>query len=427
MKQILLLPHGTTGDVLPFLWLARHLKQSGHRPVLIASSVFEAMTRRAGIEFMPLARDDFDEMTAHPGLFRMIEGTKVATEYAGRATGDYAAAVEAWSVQNGRRPDLLLAPMACFGARLMREKHGIPLVTVHASTLLVNSMHEPPLFVPAFRCLRRLPLWLRTWLLSGPNPFDRFADPHVRKACLDHGVKPPRSLRWEWWDSPDGVLALFPDWFAQPQPDWPPQLLQWDFPLEDLSDEESLSAELRTFLAEGDKPVLFTPGTGHRHAKRYFESALELVQALQCRAIFISREATQVPAGLPASVQVVSYAPFSLVLPHVSVCVHHGGIGTLAQCLAAGVPQLITPMSHDQFDTADRIENLGAGLSVLATRFSRRSALRLLSRCLGDSSFRIRSAEHAKRLRQRRDVGPLIAWLETRMQTAPIQPIAQTS
>ncbi len=426
MKKVLLLPHGTTGDVLPFIWLARHLKQGGHQPTVIAASVFEAITRRAGIEFLPLARDDFEEMTAHPGLFRMIEGTKVAHGYAGRATGDYAAAIEAWSVPNGR-PDLLLAPMTCFGARLMREKHGIPLVTVHASSLLMNSMHEPPLFIPAFRWLRRLPMWLRTWLLSGPNPFDRFAEPHVRKACADHGVKAPRSLRWEWWDSPDGVLALFPDWFARPQPDWPRQLLQWDFPLEDLSGEESLSPELRAFLAEGDKPVLFTPGTGHRHARRYFETALELVHALRCRAIFVSREAGQIPAGLPASVRVVSYAPFSLVLPHVSVCVHHGGIGTLAQCLAAGVPQLITPMSHDQFDTADRIEKLGAGLSVLATRFSRRTALPLLSRCRHDRSFQDRSAGHARRLLQKRDVRPLIAWLEARMQDAHIHPIAPAS
>ena len=39
----------------------------------------------------------------------------------------------------------------------------------------------------------------------------------------DLGLRPVRRL-FRWWLSPARVIGLFPDWYAAPQPDWPPQL-----------------------------------------------------------------------------------------------------------------------------------------------------------------------------------------------------------
>jgi UDP:flavonoid glycosyltransferase YjiC (YdhE family) len=44
--------------------------------------------------------------------------------------------------------------------------------------------------------------------------------------------------------------------------------------------------------------------------------------------------------------------------------VHHGGVGTSAAALRAGVPSLVTPIGFDQFDNAARIAGLGVGASV---------------------------------------------------------------
>jgi len=44
--------------------------------------------------------------------------------------------------------------------------------------------------------------------------------------------------------------------------------------------------------------------------------------------------------------------------------VHHGGIGTASQAFAAGIPQLITPFAHDQFDNAAHVERLGCGVQM---------------------------------------------------------------
>jgi len=51
---------------------------------------------------------------------------------------------------------------------------------------------------------------------------------------------------------------------------------------------------------------------------------------------------SSLPRTLPASVCVADFAPFQLLFPRCAAVVHHGGIGTVAKALAAGVPQLRT-------------------------------------------------------------------------------------
>jgi rhamnosyltransferase subunit B len=55
------------------------------------------------------------------------------------------------------------------------------------------------------------------------------------------------------------------------------------------------------------------------------------------------------------------YSPFSQLLPQCAALVHHGGIGSCAQALAAGIPQIIQPCAHDQFENARCVQALGAG------------------------------------------------------------------
>ena len=67
---------------------------------------------------------------------------------------------------------------------------------------------------------------------------------------------------------------------------------------------------------------------------------------------------------LPAHVHVERYLDQARVLDHVDVAVHHGGTGTTLGCLAAGVPQVITPHGADQFLNASRLVELGLGHAV---------------------------------------------------------------
>jgi rhamnosyltransferase subunit B len=71
------------------------------------------------------------------------------------------------------------------------------------------------------------------------------------------------------------------------------------------------------------------------------------------------------------------------LLPRARALVHHGGIGTAAQAFAAGIPQLITPFAHDQFDNAARVERLGCGFQM-DSHASAEAMLESLKRLLED-------------------------------------------
>lgn len=413
MSHVLLMPFGTAGSIHPFVWLGRLLRRGGHRVTMVTGKAYAELAAQAGLGFQAVEGGELQRMLDEPRLWQGHGGSCVAYRHAGRSTAAYVAAVETL-LASGEKVDLMLAPMICFGARLMREKRRIPLVNVHLYPMMFVSAHELPLALPGFRLLRRMPLALRKAVLGFPNPLDAFALPAVRRACGKHQVRKPWSLWKQWWHSPDGVLALFPQWFARPQPDWPQNLLQWDFPLEDLAGQKPMPADLAAFLDAGEPPVLFTAGTGQFHAHEFFATAARMVRQLGCRAVFLTSKPEQLPEALPETVFVCRYAPFSRLLPRSRAFVHHGGIGTVAQCLAAGIPQLIVAMALDQPDNARRIEAIGAGLAMHRRDFTLHHALPMLQRCLTEPHIRETAGRLAATHFAARDPGPLVEWLESR-------------
>lgn len=414
MAHIALLPFGSAGDVFPFLWLGRLLKARGHRVTMIVACLFEDSVRAAGLEVIPLGKPEvFERLIANPRIWKLYQGTKMVFEFAGECTETFLQPIEQ---RHGTADafDLLLAPCTAFGGRLAREALGIPLINVHLQPAVMISAHETPVLFPGMEHFQKLPLWFRRWLIRLPNPADRFAGPAVARACATRGVQPPKSLWWDWAHSPDGTLCLFPEWFAAPQPDWPADVQQWDFPLEDLATEQSLSPALQSFLARGDKPIVFTPGSANVHARRFFEVALDAVTRLQKRAVFVTRKLDQLPASLPDSILPVEYAPFSTLLPHASAFVHHGGIGTMSQGFAAGIPQLIMAMAHDQPDNAWRITRLGAGLGLTTRTFTPDRVYHALHRLLSEPSFTTAAQLWREKTLARRKPSTLAEWIESR-------------
>ncbi|HEX5502282.1 MAG TPA: nucleotide disphospho-sugar-binding domain-containing protein, partial [Thermomicrobiales bacterium] len=94
----------------------------------------------------------------------------------------------------------------------------------------------------------------------------------------------------------------------------------------------------------------------------------------------------QLPARLPAGVVHRDYLPLGALLPGAAALVHHGGIGTTAQGLAAGVPHLVMPMSHDQPDNAARLRRLGVGAALAPRRFTGRAVADALDGLLGSEA-----------------------------------------
>jgi rhamnosyltransferase subunit B len=97
-----------------------------------------------------------------------------------------------------------------------------------------------------------------------------------------------------------------------------------------------------------------------RQSRSFFQESLAACQHLGLRAIFLTPYSDQVPA-LPPSARHFPFISLQRLAPFGAALVHHGGIGTCAQGLRAGIPQLIKPVFFDQHDNAARIKALGVG------------------------------------------------------------------
>jgi UDP:flavonoid glycosyltransferase YjiC (YdhE family) len=255
---------------------------------------------------------------------------------------------------------VVVASGALLGARIAHDRLKVPLVTVHLSPAALRSAYDTPLQPPL-----RLPVWLPSWAkraghwLLDALVVDRLLAGPVNAFRAELGLPPVRRVFQEWRHSPRLVLGLFPPWFAWPQPDWPPQTRLTGFPLYDESDATEVPPGVREFLDAGAPPVVFTAGSACRDAHRFFRQAVRVCQHLGCRGLLLTRFQEQVPPSLPQGVCHFDYIPFSQVLPRAAALIHPGGIGSCAQALAAGIPQVVLPLKNDQPDNARRLERLG--------------------------------------------------------------------
>lgn len=393
--RILIYAMGSAGDVHPFAGLGRALQARGHEVFVITSPYFEDVVRRAGLEFRPMGSiADFERVQADPHLWHP---TKALPSIIRNAVDPSYETI----LQHARELHLpgrtvILASSLGWGAMAVRERLGIPVVTVHLAPSLFISSHRQPVLHGA-PVPQAAPRWMKSaqWW-AAEKVVDFHVLPALNRFRRAHGL-PPVSGMLHHWHSPDRVIALFPEWFGPPQPDWPGQTRMTGFPMFDEKDQRELPPELGDFLDAGEAPVVFTPGSAMSQGRRFFEEAAGALKLLGRRGILLSRFADTIPAVLPPGVRHFPYIPFSQVLPRAAALVYHGGVGTCAQALQAGIPHLVQPMAHDQLDNLSRVRELGVGDGLHPRQFKAERIAAMLDRLLGDPSLKSRAAEITKR------------------------------
>ncbi len=385
--NILLATVGSAGDVHPFVGLGRALKRRGHRVTLITSGAFESLTRKAGLEFAAYCTaEEYHAMLQNPLVWHRIHGFKAAIEggMAPSLRPIYRLLRERLVPGN----TVIAASSLALAAHAVHEKLGAPLATIHLAPSVFRSDFENPVLPGLF-----LPRWLpaplkraQYWLTDAAF-VDPIVGPPLNEFRAELGLPPQRRIFRDGIHSPQRVIGLFPEWFAPRQADWPEQLILTGFPRYDERDVSELGGPWRQFLDEGDAPIIFTPGSAMVHGREFFQAAMEACQLLGRRGVLLTRYPEQLPPQLPPSVRHFDFVPFSAVLPRSAALVHHGGIGTLSQGLAAGVPQLIMPMSFDQPDNARRLQRLNAGDSLARHRFRGSAVAAALDRLLSSRAI----------------------------------------
>jgi len=377
--------------------LGAEMRRRGHRVTLVASPYFESTAAREGLDFVPLGSvEDYERAMQNPDLWHPRRGFELV------ARGGIVPAIRpVYELVASHDPaDTVVAASAlCLGARVAQEKLGARLVTVHLQPSMLRSLFDTPA-MPGLRFPPWTPRFIKRafFRFADRQVLDRLLAPELNALRAELGLPPVGGLFAGWLHSTLRVVGLFPDWFAPPQPDWPQHTALTGFVSHDSGAAERPADELLAFLDAGDAPIVFTPGTAMTHGRPFFDAALDAAARLGRRALLVTRHRSQLPDALPATALHVDYAPFGWLLPRAAALVHHGGIGTLAHGLAAGVPQLLMPMSHDQPDNAMRLARLGVGDSLPAARFRGPAVAARLARLLGSADVTRRCAELAERV-----------------------------
>lgn len=375
--RYLLAPVGSSGDIHPFIGIGRELQARGHEVFLFAAEPHHGVATRNGLPFIATATDEeYHAATLNPDLWHPRKGFETVLtlvmpklESSRKALEDH--------YQPGRT--MLVGHPLSFAARAFEEVTGAPAATIHLAPSSIRSAYKVPALPPGVD-VSRLPLWLKRllWWVIDRSAVDPHITPVLNRWRATLGLSPVHRVFKDWINSPRRVIGLFPEWFGPRQPDWPAVFEHASFPLWDDPADTHIDPELSTFLASGAPPVVVTPGSANRHAESFFTAAAEALERLGLRGLFLTGYPEQLPAHLPDTILHRRYAPFSLVLPRSALLVSHGGIGTVAQGLAAGIPQLIMAMAFDQPDNAMRLESLGVAHWLQPKHFTADRVARML-------------------------------------------------
>jgi rhamnosyltransferase subunit B len=394
--RVIIFSMGSAGDVHPFIGLGRALKTRGHKVHLATSPAFKNAVTAADLDFHPLGTvEDFQKVQDNPDLWHPQRSLPLIVKHV--ASPSYPLILDLCRELHEPGNTVIISSSLGFGASIPSEVLDCPWVTVHLAPSLFMSSEEPPKLpgLPfgsgAPRFLKKIQCWMANKIV------DHEILPELNRFRTEHGLAPMKDMLMDGWHAPERVIALFPEWFAKPQSDWPKQTCLTGFPLFDEGHSAALPEELDEFLKTGDAPVIATPGSAMAHGRRFFSEVVDALQRCGKRGILLTRFKENIPAQLPPGIRHFSYAPFSQVLPHAAALIYHGGIGTCAQAMQAGIPHLLQPMAHDQFDTLARVRSLGIGDGLKPSRFTGPRIADMLDRLLGDEGLKQRADEIAAR------------------------------
>lgn len=401
--RIALVTLGSRGDVQPFVALGTGLRARGHEVTLVSSDDFQPLAEEAGLGFRTLLGGRPEDVLTDPRF--------VAELRAGRSAARVRQAMPKPTVEQRERT-LREVQTAVAGADLAvytPHTRAAALISdvpwCSASLWPVTPTAALPAFgFPALKLGGAYHRFTYRVMAHGEWQFFR---PAVNRERAERGLRslgaaPPRDRH-----AHRPVLYPFSRVAFPPPPDWPAHAHVtgawfWDR-------ARRPPAELLAFLDDGPEPILATFGTAWViDPERTLAALLHAARRFGRRVVLVDGPETSLPDDL-VRVHDVDYGE---VFARVAAVVHHGGQGTTAAALRAGVPQVVVPSFADQPFWGRRMAELGVAAAPVG--FPELTGERLAA-ALGtalDGRTRERAAGLGQQVRDERGVGAACDVLE---------------
>ncbi|MFG2212846.1 glycosyltransferase [Streptomyces sp. NPDC048638] len=356
--RIALLTMGSRGDVQPFVALGDGLRARGHRVVLGAPDALRPLVERAGLEHRttPGDPDGFftmpevvEALRRSPSMRNLIKALPKAPEgYDQQVLDEIETAAE--DVDLVVHSPLTVA--AAFGTSRTPWLSACwwPDTETTAFPAIESGQREMGPLTPLYHHYTHVRAAAEDWVWRGPE-IDEY---RARRGLQPFGGDSP--LRRLGRDQPH-LYPFSPSVLPKPA-DWPGHCHVTGYWFWDEPGWEP-PAGLEDFLAAGKPPIALTLGSTwpvHRQEEtlRY---AIDAARGAGRRLVVVGG-----PDGaLPDDVFRLSGADYSWLFPRTAAVIHHGGFGTTAEVLRAGVPHVIVPVFADHPFWAARLFRAGLG------------------------------------------------------------------
>lgn len=353
MMKLILPTIGTRGDVEPYVALARGLQAAGHVAVVASHPCMGDYVRAYGVEFAPMGPD--------------VDMGAVAAEIRGKSrnwiAGFQRTMAFTWDVLERSQAELMVL---CDAADVVVVAHSaagrIETDLLHKPNVSVTLMAEavPANNPQAAWYMRAFGYVIGNWVM-GPLmtwPYDRLrakfglakqgwdgmTSPVLNMLPVSAAVSPPNPL----WAPQHKVTGY---WFVNDPVGWQPP------------------AELVAFIESGERPVAISLGAMSLGEADARDTAARVVAAVKQAGLRAVVQGWQAAADLLAAEPTIYHAgsvPHGWLFPQMAAVVHHGGFGTTAAGLRAGVPAVVVPHILDQYLWARKVEQLGVGPAGVA-------------------------------------------------------------
>lgn len=400
--RIAIIALGSRGDVQPHVALGLGLRRAGHSVRVVTSSDFGELVRAHGLEFCDTGVSTEAIASEMQDLLEAGNVLKIMA-----AMGVSAERVAVQAATNGLAAcdgvDVIVSGLGgLFVAQALAEKLAVPFVQAYLYPFSPTSAF-PGVLTPVPQTA------LTSWANAASHRVtqqmlwqsSRSADATVRVKVL--GLQP--SGFWGPFAALAGAghLCLYgysANVIPVPQ-DWPSRNHVTGYWFLEPSEDWHPPAELLAFLEGGPAPVYVGFGSmGSRNPEATAELVLESLQRTGQRGVLSSGWGGLTANDLPDSVCMVGAIPHAWLFPRMAAIVHHGGAGTTAAALSAGVPSIVTPVLGDQGFWARRISDLGVGPRCVPRR---KLTVERLSEAIeiavSDDTIRAKAATLGERIR----------------------------
>lgn len=345
---IVFLTAGTRGDIQPLVALARGLHERAAPARFVTHTPFRTLVESAGLPFAPLGGDlnTLLQPATAEGAFAVggnpVRSLVAGVRYLHQAQPVFTRMIaDAWR-QCRDAGALILSLPTLWGAQIAEALDipcGYALLQPLSPTAAFPTPFSPwnstagafnrwshqlllrALWLPWRSALAR---WRRDTLgLRSPAPRDPLVASEQRAIPWLYGISPQVLLRPDDWPTTHHLTGY---WFLDSDHGWQPP------------------RALAAFLASGPPPIYVGFGSMGGLSARELRIVLAACATSGVRVII----AGAAPAELPPWAFALAPTPHDWLFPQVALVIHHGGAGTTAAALRAGVPQIIAPVAVDQ-------------------------------------------------------------------------------